>query len=141
MNLEEQREIFNIFHDGTIINVERQDSDILLKIDIEYIAQILNETYKFFYLKLINCRFFKFVDWDDNEIIDNLVMISEMEPEILSCDVVLDGVKIFCILSMVSGGAIHFEAEHIKIYDHAKIEISLDKLVSSCEEYWNNSNL
>jgi hypothetical protein len=137
MNITDQRNVFNIFHDGYISEVSGQYDLLTLKIEIEYLAELISLDYKYFYVDLILCDEIKFIEWDNNETFYDTSKISELEPEILDCDNdVSDKLKIFCALSVGSGGELWITTKDIKLFDQKRTELSLEELENICDKYW-----
>jgi len=63
MDRNEQKDVFNIFHDGSISDLNRTSNSLMFKIEIEYLAEMINE--KCFYCELVNCEKFSFRFWSD----------------------------------------------------------------------------
>jgi hypothetical protein len=139
MNLNEQRDVFNIFHDGTIVAISSQKNSFTLKIEIEYLAELISPNYNHFFVDLVSCQEIMFFDWDDKKTITDISEISKLEPEILNCDDdVFDKISINCALSIGSGGELWIKAEDLKIFDQERNELTLTELGQYCDNYWDN---
>jgi hypothetical protein len=139
MNLEKQRHIFNIFHDGFIVSISKQNSKIILKIEIQYLAKMLSKDFDYFYVELISCKNLKLITWDNKQTITNLEKIAKLEPEIINCDdKISDRLKIFCALSFRSGGELWIKTNEIKVFDQNRNSVTFETLRLICKKYWDN---
>jgi len=137
MKLEEQRDIFNIFHDGSIVSISDQNNLLTLKIEIQYLAELISEEFDHFFVDLISCDILKFINWGNEKTILDIQIISKLEPEILNCDKeVTDMLRILCALSIGPGGELWIKTKEIKIFDQKKNEITIDELRRICKKYW-----
>lgn len=60
-------EIWDVFHDGTLINVQENASgNLLLTIKLEYVREEFDEDFKYFLLELHECSLFEYYPsvWD-----------------------------------------------------------------------------
>jgi hypothetical protein len=139
MKLIDQRDVFNIFHDGSIVAVSIYNNTYFIKIEIQYLAELVSNNYKYFYLELTPCNEFKFINWDNDETISDIQNISKIEPQILSCDKdVTDKIRIFCTLTFGPVGELWIKTDDIKIFDQEKNKLSLKELGKICNKYWDN---
>lgn len=58
---EKQSDIFNMFHDGYLINLKKKGSFVEFVIEIIYLAEIINKNYTQFYGHLHNCTQLSFL--------------------------------------------------------------------------------
>ena len=54
---------FYAFHDGSISFHKKENQNQIWKIDCEYLAEIINPSFKHFWIEIINCKFLEFVPW------------------------------------------------------------------------------
>ncbi|WP_456270923.1 hypothetical protein [Bacillus sp. AK031] len=137
MKKDNQIDIFKIFHDGTITNINKKADIIQLEIEIQYLAEMINEKFNLFYCELVECEVFLLEIWGDKkEYTSDLTTMAAYELEILDAHSSNDGISVSCISDEVIGGNLHIKTRNIKLYDENKKEYSLDELASVCRHYW-----
>ncbi|PAB60325.1 hypothetical protein [Anaeromicrobium sediminis] len=129
---------FNIFHDGIISSIEKQQNDIIFSVHIPYLAEIINSRYKYFHLKLINCLEFFFRIWREENKEFNINEICKLELEISSAENNEQYVVIKCLVNNpdLVGGDLCIELQDLYIYDEKGIQISIEKLENISKKYW-----
>ncbi|WP_342543625.1 hypothetical protein MHH33_08960 [Paenisporosarcina sp. FSL H8-0542] len=138
MEKDTQIEIFNMFHDGTLIGILNKSGNIELKIEIPYLAEMINEKFNYFYCELVNCKGIMLETWsDEKEDTSDINTIIEYELEILDAQASKEGILVGCRSEKIIGGNLHINSQNIKIYDESKKEISLDDLTRTFHWYWN----
>lgn len=70
-----QVDVFNIFHDGTLNNLQLDEftNVVAFEIDCEYIVELLVQGQSKLYGKFKNCKEIFFKDWDKGEVITSEV--------------------------------------------------------------------
>lgn len=140
MKKDNQIDIFNILHDGTIIGISNGSGNIELKIEIQYLAEMINEKFNYFYCELIKCERFLLEIWSDKkDYTSDWNTIIAYELEILDAHTSNKGISVSCRSDEIIGGNLHIKSRNIKIYDESKNEISLNELAHICHRYWNKS--
>ncbi|MCP4550825.1 MAG: hypothetical protein GY834_02025 [Bacteroidetes bacterium] len=94
-------EVFSIFHDGDITYHEISGNNLLLEIEIQYLAQRIDETFIKFILTLNNICNISFEPWLDETdegkvILTKLEEIFNPELEILSAEKQENKIKVAC---------------------------------------------
>lgn len=57
----DQTEIWNLFHDGTLVNAQENISgELVLTIELEYVREMFDEDFKYFLLELHECSLFEY---------------------------------------------------------------------------------
>lgn len=140
MDLIDQASLFSMFHDGSLVKLEKQESNVLFQVDIQYLAEIINPNYEYFNGYLKHCRELAFVDFPGKTIFDlsNLQEAENIQPEILSAEVIENSVKVYCSIDFNYGGVFQFKAEDIKIFDQDNNQITLQQIRQFCKQYWSN---
>lgn len=137
MKKDNQIDIFNIFHDGTITDLSKKKDIIELEIEIQYLAEMINEKFNLFYCELIECEEFLLETWGDKkEYTSDLNTMVAYELGIMDAHSTNDGIYVSCRSDEVIGGNLHIKTKNIKIYDENKMEYSLNELDSVCRKYW-----
>ncbi|GGI11645.1 hypothetical protein [Gottfriedia solisilvae] len=138
MNNIEQKSVFNIFHDGTIIQFFESTKKISIEIEIEYLAELINQNFRSFICELINCEEINFKFWEENNnTVNDLEILKKYELEILEAEEMDDKIVVKCLSNINTGGNLYIKTESIKIYDKDKREISISKLAEVSHQYWN----
>jgi hypothetical protein len=147
MDTEEQKDIFNMFHDGCFTHFCQVDNDLHFEVDIEYLAQMLHPAYHRFKGILKNCQRLALKFWDDEEIIEDRNRINELvdELEIANAENNPDGVSIYCHrygrlpdnrYGSLPGGELSIVCDAISLFDEAGQAMSVDDLRTICQNYW-----
>ncbi|MES2727310.1 MAG: hypothetical protein V4643_09425 [Bacteroidota bacterium] len=145
--IEEIREVFSTFHDGTILAWTGNKNLLTLTIDCQYLARKIDKSFDTFYVVLSNIDKIELVPWT-TPIDIPAVTITEIpdifkgDLEILSADMEDDeSVVIICAQHDTnfnySGGHLTISCQTIKVYDQNKNEITIDQLEKICFDYWN----
>ena len=137
-------DVFDILHDGSVKEWWYHEHVLTLKISCQYLAQLIQPDYNFFFIDLVGTRKVELQPWWDN-IIENdvLIKLEEIfagELEILSAKIVQDKVQVACnqrskTLSY-TGGNLILRCENVVIHDEAKTELSLNEFDKICNAYW-----
>jgi hypothetical protein len=132
-----QINFFYIFHDGTITNISKKKNSIELEIEIQFLAELINEKFILFYCKLVDCEEFLLEIWGDKkEYTSDLNTMVAYELGIMDTYSSNDGIIVSCRSDEVIGGNLHIKTRNIKIYDETKKEYSLDELALVFQQYW-----
>ena len=137
-------DIFNMFHDGSIIAIKRQEDVLILTIEIEYIAELVNPQYKVFFVHLFDAKDVSLTAWyksdsEQRKVFTELEEIAKLEPEILSAELVSKRVSISCDLHKdFTYGELTFNANSLTILDENNKEITQESFKELCESYWTN---
>ena len=140
------RDIFSIFHDGTIVNHELVPPGLRLEVEILYLAQRVHPQYRGFRVELHNAREISFATWPSDlnapaTQMDSLADIFAPQLDILGCEVEPSGLKISCNQSSPQwnycGGELRLAADAATLTDAGGKEYSIDELRRLSEGYWN----
>lgn len=104
MRIEERegiRDIFSIFHDGGIARANLQGENLLLEIDIQYLAGRVKPSYKGFKVILYGFRDVEFSTWPSDlksapEKITDILSIFEPELEVLEANLKTNKIEVVC---------------------------------------------
>lgn len=147
MDIEEQKDIFNMFHDGSLTPFHQVDNDLHFEVEIEYLAQMLHPTYHHFKGILKNCRRLTLTFWDDEAIIEDRDRINALvdELEIANAASHPDGVSIYCHrygwlshdrYGSLPSGELFVVCDAIMLFDEAGQAMGSDDLRTICQNYW-----
>lgn len=104
MNPIERSIAVGILHDGTISSIEKNTNKLIMKVNISYLAEIIDPKYEFFIYHFINCDSCYFVHRETEIRTDNITEIRGMNLEINESEPEGEYVKIFCIRDKVING-------------------------------------
>ena len=138
-------DIFNIFHDGSIRNYEYVDSDLILQIEIQYLAERIHKKYTTFSLRLIELEMVVLEPWyDDHDKkephVKKIQEIFSPELEILSSEVADNVISISCSQSQPGygycGGFLKLRVAKATVQDEVGEYLSLEQLGNISSSYW-----
>jgi len=146
--LENIRDIFSIFHDGTIETWNGNHELLKLKIDCEYLAQKIDNDFKVFYVEFEHFEKLEFIPWMNpinkpQILFTSIVDIFQASLEILSAEIENEAVKITC--NQVNsdfdyyGGTLFMNCKSVKVFDEKNNELTIEILDKVCNEYWNET--
>ena len=145
-SLENIRDIFSIFHDGTIETWNGNHELLKLRIDCEYLAQKIDKDFKVFYVEFEHFEKLEFIPWmnpinQPQTLFTNIVDIFQASLEILSAEIENGFVKITCNQHNLDfnycGGTLLVNCKNVKVFDEKNNELTIDELDKICNEYWN----
>ncbi len=130
-NLPNKIEVWNIFHDGRITQIEGALPNINITIEIQYLRHVFSKDGNSIIAKLNNCSFIEYLDWEKKVKFQDFNSISLMELEILSVEEVEGTAHIFC-----GEGTLDIQYKDIAFeLDNGKPITVLD-LDKASEKYW-----
>lgn len=144
-SLEDIRDIFSALHDGGIVSWKKAGSSLTLKVDCEYLAERIDNTFQSFTIKLHDVQKLEFEPWLGEENLQqanftNIDEIFQGELMLSSASIENDYVKIYCVQRYgkfgYSGGELFLNGKAIALFDHAGQSLSLDQLCDISKEYW-----
>lgn len=137
MTIKEQMSIFDIFHDGSISSFSKRGEDLILQIEIKYLAKRISEKYTSFYLTLLEWSLFKFYGLGGKVNIEDLATIVEFEPEIFnSSKDSKNPLKVVCRLSSGDSGELWIKTRDMEVFDEGRNKISYVALKQLSKGYW-----
>lgn len=87
MDNSEQLDALNIFHDGTIIDLSKTVKGVMLTIEIEYLAELVEKQLSIIKCELINCKQLFLRLWEDeSKVIKDLQELRKCDLEILDAE-------------------------------------------------------
>ena len=144
---EDAARAFSAFHDGGISFVAAVGDAIEAKIDIQYLAERVDPSFRSFYIELQECRNLRFEPWAPkgglgNELknINEIKEVNSLDLEILSATVEAGEVHVECLVHAsnqpIQGGQLVFAAGELNVTDQLRRTISTADLLIICEDYW-----
>lgn len=143
-NIEHIAQVFSIFHDGSIALEEVTLTYQCWKIDCQYLAEMLQPEYNYFFVKLYGLTLLEFHPWNNDleaplAIWASPQQIFRDDIEILSTVVEEDKVKIYGNLSTsdhYSGGELCINCQGLTIADETQQLLTLSDLKQIATNYW-----
>ena len=142
----ELNQIFNCFHDGYFESeIKHEKNDLLLKINIKYLANLIKPNYEYFYIKLITSRKIELVIYKENsrDRINNPEDIFKLKPDIFSSvfneyQVIIKSNINNYINNKSFYAELNISCENYKLYDQKLNEIDYRNVIELSEYYWKN---
>jgi hypothetical protein len=130
------RDLFTIFHDGSIVAIEKTDNDLRLKIDIQYLAELIEKDFEYFEVLLQEVHTFELATWNDGLITDP-AKIAALEFGIQNADLNDTGsISVLGNYYPEGGGTLTIDAAAYVLYDQRGDRMSLDQLKELSRYYW-----
>jgi len=142
------RDIFSIFHDGRIVNCKGDFNKLTLTIQCNYLAELINPDFEYFYVDLIGINKLDFDPWMNPIDLEKIEFNShedflKVDLEILSSEIKEDIVLITCnqhdTYLNFCGGNLMISANNFNLYDHNKVVLTIEQLDTICRKYWDNA--
>lgn len=142
---EDIRDIFSIFHDGGIATANPQGGDLVLEIDIQYLAERVNPEYKGFKVCLYGFCDAEFSTWPSDlksepEKITDVQSIFKPELEVLEASLKENKIEVVCNQHSSEydycGGELSFIVDSAEVQDEAGKFYSIEELDFICKGYW-----
>ena len=141
---QEIEDLFNILHNGIIINAEISSTDVELTVSIPYLAELINENHEFVKIVLESVKKIEFKPWTNEFKRDNSWQdVFDLEIDILSAETIETGEVVIhsrCHNSEeyeFEGGKLMIDCDDYKIYDETARLLTLDKMKEISIFYWN----
>lgn len=131
--MEEEIEVWNIFHDGSIVEVKGDLPDISLRIEIPYLRNMFPGEGDSFWAHIKGCYHLKYLNWDDDKREASPNKIFEQEPEILSVKQIEGVAHITCV-----SGELDMAYETISFSIDTGVAVTIDELDKQCNSYWDD---
>ncbi len=143
--IEDIKDLFDIFHDGDIVEYSLLNKELHLDIEIPYLAERIDKNFKLFRVVLYGCQNIIFTTWPneegmDGEIISDVKTIFKPKLWILSASIEDGKIEVNCSQTSSDfnycGGNLCFNVESVKVSDENGKQYTIDELAEFCEEYW-----
>ena len=144
-NYDDIRDIFNIFHDGDVIEYEKDENDLKLKVEIPYLTDRVRKGFSYFTVTLFNCTNIGLETWPDQkdrnpEIFHDLKKIFQAKLWILDAEIKNERIVVSCSQADSAfdycGGFLSFTAESANVKDEAGKDYTIEELGNLSESYW-----
>ena len=126
-------------HDGVIMEIRHENNQLDMKIEINYLANMINKEYTIMKYKLLGYSKLEFINCEENnKKYTNIDEIEKMELTILNARKIKNEICIDVVTSNDKYGQVYLLADDIIIYDQNNIEMDYNELYEICKNYWNN---
>lgn len=142
--------LFSLLHDGEIASAKGTAHRLTLRIDCQYLAELFQPNFYFFYLELTSVSDFSFTSWEapfltTTGIVPTLAIIVQGEFEIASAQVE-NGKAVISLLGSSqpgnsSGGSLSIDCQKIALFNQEKRALTLDALQQAARGYWDQLRL
>jgi len=138
MDLNERSIAVGILHDGIISSIERNQNKLLLKVHIQYLAEMIGRNFDYFTYEFLHCDDTYFVYWDSESRVEMTNEMSNLCLEINESDIDGEYIKVSCLCYKpgIEGGFLYIKANQLVIYDHEENELSFEDIRNAAKEYW-----
>ena len=126
-------EIWNYLHDGMIVAVSGTlPSDISLKVEIQYLCDILSSGSSWLWIYLHGCQKFEYIQFEDDRVIKDIHLLDNLELEILSATKEND-IQVCCVSGILK---MQYIDASYKLSDGT--EVTLKAITEAAKKYWSN---
>lgn len=129
--MEDKIDIWGIFHDGDIIEIQGSLPCISLKIEIHYLMEMISPSYSSVWANLDKCSIFQFLDWESGNVLKDIPDIMRKELEIQQVKRIDNAACIMCTI-----GEITLAYDSISFSLESGENITSKELVKACNDYW-----
>lgn len=144
-NQENIRDIFSIFHDGSITSCYTNTDSLLMKVEISYLAERIDPNFSEFTLCIYGVSNIYFSTWlsdlkSEPVIIREIERIFKPELEILEGNIENEKIKVVCNQHSSEfdycGGELYLSIISCEVLDEVGKSYSIEELDILCKEYW-----
>lgn len=143
------RDVFSIFHDGSIVDCKGDSERLTLTIQCNYLAELIDTDYENFYVELFEISKLDFEPWMNPPDLKKIVFYShedylKTDLDILSAELKEGFVLIVCAQYdnrlNYAGGTLMISAKDFQLYDHNGKTMTIGQLDSISQKYWKEFN-
>lgn len=144
---ESVRDIFSIFHDGSLVSYFSDGDTLGLDVEIQYLAERVNPDFRKFNVYLFGVSDVQFSTWPSDlkakpETITELRKIFEVDLEILEGNIKESLIEVVCNQHSPEfaycGGELRFRCTSATVTDEAGKAYSIEELGALCKGYWDD---
>lgn len=145
--LENVRDIFSIFHDGTISSCTVNGDELTLEIAIQYLAERVKPEFRKFKIRLFGVSSVRFSTWPSDlksepAVLTDIQRIFEADLEILEGNLNDDEIEVVCNQCSAElaycGGELRFRCLGAEVMDESGRVFSIEELNELCKGYWDD---
>jgi hypothetical protein len=144
---ENVRDIFSIFHDGSIVAWSMNGNALMLEVEIKYLAERINPGHRKFTVRLFEINDISFSTWPGDLKSAPAVLLSvgdifEADLEILEGNIKDGQIEVVCNQHAPNlpycGGELRFKCAAAQVNDEGGHPYSIDELGILCKGYWDD---
>jgi hypothetical protein len=141
MNLNEMIIAVGCLHDGTITSIEQTSDTLTLRIEILYLAEMIDPGYKHFTYHFVNCQHLFYEPWNEDKPERDMEKIASLELEINEVIQEEAYIKIICLCDIPGneGGYLYIQAEDLIINDEGGNNIIFEEIHRITGAYWHRT--
>ena len=124
-------EVWNIFHDGSIVEIKGSLPDVSIRIEISYLRNMFPGKGDSIWVHLIGCSTFEYLIWEEERKTSSLDEIQSFEPEILSVKEHGEMAHIICV-----EGELDLIYKRILFSLDTDTSVTIAELDKACNKYW-----
>jgi len=141
------RDIFSIFHDGTISSCAVDGHDLTLEVEIQYLAERVNPEFRKFKVRLLGVSNVRFTTWpsdlkSDPAVLTDIPGIFDAHLEILEGNLTEEEIEVVCNQRssdlLYCGGKLRFHCLRAQVTDEGGSGYSIEELSEICNGYWDD---
>ncbi len=136
MNLENQQLLFSLFHDGSILNIKKDNHNYTFKVDILYLAERIYPDFCYLNVRLVGVQEFVLEIVEFSKVITDIDQMNQFDIEVLQAEIEDDGIKILCSCDRGDFSYLTIKADDIQVYDPDWNAIELAQLEQIARGYW-----
>lgn len=142
---EKIRKIFSIFHDGGIVNCQIENDTLMMDVEIQYLAERINPSFRKFSIALTEVGSIRFLTWPNDlqsepALMTDVKTIFKSDLEILEANIKGGEIQIVCNQCSPEfnycGGELYFTAVSAEVMDEVGKSYSISELEALCKGYW-----
>jgi hypothetical protein len=126
-------EVWNIFHDGIIVEAKGVMPNLSLRIEIQYLRDRFPGVGDSFWAHIQGCTHIEYLNWENDQKQRLLKTIVEQEPEILEVSQIDNMAHIVC-----ANGELDLVYEAISFEIDSGAPVSIEALDKGCNAYWDD---
>ncbi len=142
--IQDIEDIFSIFHDGFIESYQIDSDTVDLKIGIQYLAELIDEQYKYLNLRLLGVESIKYDAWTAEPfVMTDWNTVFDLGIEILSTETDNEGQLIVhsncenAANDSFQGGKLAIKCTDYELSDEEGKSLTIDRLKELSSYYWN----
>jgi hypothetical protein len=141
------RDIFSIFHDGSITHSSLEADTLSFDVEIQYLAERVSRAFRKFHVRLLGVANIHFSTWprdlkSEPAVLTDPQKIFEPDLEILEGSLNGKEVQVVCNQHASDfpycGGELRLRGAAAEVTDEAGKSYSLDELTALCKGYWDD---
>lgn len=127
-------EIWNLLHDGGIVTFSGEcPGDISVKVEVEYLCDVLATGSNFLWVHLHSCSDVEFTPFENSELVKDLTQLRDCDLEILRAKDEESHILVFCTDGILRLNYVDATCE----LDNG-VSVTFTSLSQACKKYWDD---